>query len=56
VAREVEEAIKLAKPFSKRLVTFSTQPIGPESTAWVEGERYPRFLLPTSGGGTRSAR
>ena len=56
VACEVEEAIKLAKPFSKRPVTFSTQPIGPESTAWTEGERYPRFLLPTSGGGIRSAR
>jgi hypothetical protein len=54
VAREVEEAIKLAKPFSKRPVTFSPQPIGPESTAWVEGERYPRFLLHTSSYGIRS--
>ena len=53
VAQEVADAIKLAAPFSKRPAVFSTDAIGPESTAWTEGNRYPRFLLRTSGYGVR---
>jgi hypothetical protein len=48
VACEVAEAIKLAKPFSKRPVTFSTQPIGPEFAQWTEGKRYMRWTGPRS--------